>query len=117
MAEKSVGSESNSAVSCLAGSGRDEALEEPSYTSFAGDDGDCVKESSHSGVGALAVVDSIAVRYQSVAEMLGIACNVVLILSKGVTANKLSVTPAPNPAMTVLGPEIFPSASCNRALY
>jgi hypothetical protein len=43
--------------------------------------------------------------------------NVVLILSKGVTASNDSVTPAPKPAMTVLGPEIFPSASCNRALY
>jgi hypothetical protein len=101
----------------LAGSGGDEALEESSDTSFTGDDGNCVKESSHSRVGTLAVVDSIAVRYQTVAEMLGIAYNVVLILSNGVTASKLSVTPAPNPAMTVLGPEIFPSASCNRALY
>jgi len=42
---------------------------------------------------------------------------VVLILSKGVTASKLSVTPAPNPAITVLGPEIFPSASWSSALY
>lgn len=43
--------------------------------------------------------------------------NVVLILSKGVTASNDSVTPAPNPAITVLGPEIFPSASCNMDLY
>jgi hypothetical protein len=101
----------------LAGSGGDEALEEPSDASFASDDGDCVKESSHSRVGALAIVDSIAFRYHTVAETVGITYNVVLILSNGVTASKLSVTPAPNPAITVLGPEIFPSASCNRDLY
>lgn len=42
---------------------------------------------------------------------------VVLILSNGVTANKLSVTPAPKPAITVLGPEIFPSTSWSNDLY
>jgi hypothetical protein len=39
------------------------------------------------------------------------------MLSKGVTARADSVTPAPKPAMTVLGPEILPSASDRRALY
>lgn len=42
---------------------------------------------------------------------------VVLILSKGVTAKRLSVTPAPKPAITVRGPEIFPSASSSMDLY
>jgi hypothetical protein len=41
----------------------------------------------------------------------------VLILSKGVTASSDSVAPAPNPATTVAGPEIFPSASDNMFLY
>ena len=41
----------------------------------------------------------------------------VLILSNGVTASADSVNPAPNPAITVLGPEILPSASCSNALY
>lgn len=45
------------------------------------------------------------------------AYKVVLIDSNGVTASKLSVTPAPNPAMTVLGPDILPSASASKALY
>jgi hypothetical protein len=36
---------------------------------------------------------------------------VVLIDSNGVTASRDSVTPAPKPAITVRGPEIFPSAS------
>lgn len=35
--------------------------------------------------------------------------SVVLMLSVGVTASNDSVTPAPNPAMTVRGPEILPS--------
>jgi hypothetical protein len=42
---------------------------------------------------------------------------VVLILSNGVTASRDSVTPAPNPAITVLGPDIFPFESCSNALY
>lgn len=37
--------------------------------------------------------------------------------SKGVTARRDSVTPAPNPAMTVRGPLSVPSASARRALY
>ena len=41
----------------------------------------------------------------------------VLILSNGVTAKRDSVTPAPNPATTVRGPVIFPSASFNKSLY
>ena len=41
----------------------------------------------------------------------------VLILSNGVTASKLSVIPAPKPAITVPGPDIFPSASDRRLLY
>jgi hypothetical protein len=36
------------------------------------------------------------------------------MLSNGVTASKDSVAPAPNPAITVAGPETFPSASANR---
>ena len=41
---------------------------------------------------------------------------VVFMLSKGVTANKDSVMPAPKPAMTVLGPEILPASSWRRVL-
>lgn len=43
--------------------------------------------------------------------------SVVLILSKGVTASNDSVMPAPNPAMTVRGPEILPISSCSNVLY
>jgi len=91
-------------------------LEETCDASLAGDNRNCVEEAAHSRVGALAVIDSIAVRtkWQSLKRDL---YNVVLILSNGVTANSDSVTPAPKPAMTVLGPEIFPSASCNIDLY
>lgn len=39
------------------------------------------------------------------------------MLSKGVTANSDSVTPAPKPAMTVRGPESFPFSSARRLLY
>lgn len=42
---------------------------------------------------------------------------VVFILSVGVTASSDSVTPAPKPAITVPGPDMFPSASCSRFLY
>ena len=42
---------------------------------------------------------------------------VVFMLSNGVTARSDSVTPAPKPAITVPGPEIFPSASTRRLLY
>ena len=43
--------------------------------------------------------------------------SVVFMLSNGVTANKDSVIPAPNPAITVLGPDIFPNSSCSNVLY
>src|SRR5438874_1663633 len=43
--------------------------------------------------------------------------NCVLILSNGVTASKDSVIPAPNPATTVRGPDILPSASSRSDLY
>lgn len=39
------------------------------------------------------------------------------MLSNGVTASRDSVAPAPNPAITVAGPEIFPSASDSMFLY
>ena len=39
------------------------------------------------------------------------------MLSKGVTASKDSVMPAPNPAMTVRGPDMLPFSSCNNVLY
>ncbi len=42
---------------------------------------------------------------------------VVLMLSKGVTASSDSVIPAPNPAITVRGPDILPCSSCSRVLY
>lgn len=40
----------------------------------------------------------------------------VLILSNGVTARSDSVKPAPNPAITVFDPEIFPSSSARSDL-
>lgn len=43
--------------------------------------------------------------------------NCVLILSVGVTANKLSVTPAANPANAARGPVTLPLASARRRLY
>lgn len=45
------------------------------------------------------------------------AYSCVLILSVGVTANKLSVMPAANPARAARGPVTFPSASARRRLY
>ena len=39
------------------------------------------------------------------------------MLSKGVTASNDSVAPAPKPAITVPGPDIFPSASESNDLY
>ena len=41
----------------------------------------------------------------------------VFILSNGVTASSDSVAPAPNPAITVAGPETLPSASASMFLY
>lgn len=45
------------------------------------------------------------------------AHNCVLILSKGVTANRDSVAPAKKPAITVAGPDIVPSALASMDLY
>jgi hypothetical protein len=42
--------------------------------------------------------------------------NCVFMLSNGVTASNDSVAPAPKPAITVAGPETFPSASASRSL-
>jgi hypothetical protein len=42
--------------------------------------------------------------------------NCVLMLSKGVTANKDSLKPVPKPASSVLGPVSFPSSSASRFL-
>jgi hypothetical protein len=39
------------------------------------------------------------------------------MLSNGVTASNDSVTPAPKPANTVLGPDNFPSSSTSKFLY
>lgn len=41
----------------------------------------------------------------------------VFMLSNGVTASNDSVAPAPNPAITVAGPETFPSASASIFRY
>jgi hypothetical protein len=57
------------------------------------------------------------VRIEFLGRRLRKANNVVLMLSNGVTARRDSVTPAPNPAITVLGPEIFPFVSCSNDLY
>lgn len=59
MAQESVGPESRCAVRCLAGCGWNEALEETTETALAGDDGDCVEEAAHAGVGGFSVIDSI----------------------------------------------------------
>ena len=45
------------------------------------------------------------------AEHVSEAHSWVLMLSKGVTASRDSVMPAPKPAITVRGPDILPSAS------
>jgi hypothetical protein len=45
------------------------------------------------------------------------AYSCVFMLSKGVTARRDSVAPAPKPAITVAGPETLPSASASRFLY
>jgi hypothetical protein len=45
-----------------------------------------------------------------------LAYNCVLILSNGVTAKRDSVTPAPNPAITVRGPDILPFSSSSKDL-
>jgi hypothetical protein len=54
--------------------------------------------------------------------ILGLAClrssiNCVLILSKGVTASKLSVAPAQKPDTTVIGPLMVPSSFPSIRLY
>lgn len=80
-----------------------------------------MEEASHAWVGGFAVVDSAG------GEMLlafeSRTCRfeeethrVVFMLSKGVTASNDSVIPAPSPAMTVLGPDIWPASSCSRVL-
>ena len=101
--------------------GGDEALEEAAEATFAEDDGGAVEEAAHAGGGGFAVVDS-AVRDVSGSGVLFAGSDgvgryrVVFMLSKGVTASNDSVIPAPNPAMTVLGPEMLPASSCRRVL-
>jgi hypothetical protein len=69
--------------------------------------------------GFAALRSSILVPSTSVKKLSwgGLAHSVVLMLSNGVTASNDSVTPAPKPAITVRGPEMLPSASCNIDLY
>lgn len=95
-------------------------MEEAAEAALAGYDGDGVEEAAHAGGGAFSVVDSVdslTLYFRKEGKGEREVYNVVLILSNGVTASNDSVTPAPNPAMTVLGPEIFPSASCSMDLY
>ena len=96
----------------------DESLEESSYTSFSGNDRRSVQEASHSRVRRLPVVNPVnSYQFNAHGQKERMAYSVVLMLSKGVTASNDSVMPAPKPAMTVLGPDIWPDSSCNRVLY
>jgi hypothetical protein len=112
LAKERVRTEAHGGVSCLASSGRDESLKETANAAFAEDDRNGMEETAHSGGGGFPVVDPGGLVLEIMVERLGsvrremVTYKVVLILSNGVTANKLSVNPAPKPAMTVLGPEI-----------
>jgi hypothetical protein len=80
-----------------------------------------VEEASHAWVNGFAVVDSarrgMLLAYDCrTCGLIEEAHSVVLMLSNGVTASNDSVIPAPNPAMTVLGPDIWPASSCSRVL-
>lgn len=80
-----------------------------------------MQEAAHTRIRRLAIVDASMIDGLSQGAKCWIrgqlTYRVVLMLSKGVTASSDSVIPAPNPAITVLGPDILPSSSCNRVLY
>jgi hypothetical protein len=81
-----------------------------------------VEEAAQAGLGGFAVIDAGESGWGSVTGWVGKgeeegAHRVVLMLSVGVTARRDSVTPAPKPARTVLGPVILPSASARSLLY
>jgi hypothetical protein len=85
-------------------------LEEALDTSLLEDDLAAMQEPAHARVSRLAVVDPELLENAPTRKDQG-AHNWVLMLSKGVTAKRDSVNPAPNPATTVLGPEILPFSS------
>jgi hypothetical protein len=77
-----------------------------------------VEEPSHSWIRAFSIVDpGDSISSDQLSYVKKESYSVVLMLSNGVTASRDSVKPAPNPAMTVLGPEIFPFSSCSIDLY
>jgi hypothetical protein len=78
-----------------------------------------MKKSSHSWVLAFGVVDSVEQESADGQHFCHrvIPHNCVLMLSKGVTANRDSVAPAKNPAITVAGPDTVPSAPASIVLY
>lgn len=135
LAEEIVRAESHGAVGCLSCGRGHEAREETRDASLGVDNGDGVEEAAHAWDCAFAVVDSrckgregfmsvwVGERERERAGRLPGKIsgrepyNCVLILSVGVTANKLSVTPAAKPASAARGPVTLPSASARRRLY
>ena len=105
-------------IGSLPSCGWDESLEKPSYSTFLKYDTRPMQEASHAWIGRLAIVDSEMEMYDQPKPLIGpqMTCIEVLMLSKGVTASNDSVMPAPNPAITVLGPEILPVSSWRRDL-
>ena len=94
------------------------ALEETSDSFLSGDDHGAMQETPHSRFGQLSIVDStLLLRTADQNYRQGLPYSWVLILPKGVTARSDSVTPAPNPAITLPGPDTLPSASARRDLY
>lgn len=109
----------------MARCGWHEACEEACDAALAVDDGDGVEEAAHAGLGAFAVVDTGEGVSRDQGDFVGeeqeeykggrYSC--VLMDSVGVTASKLSVTPAAKPASIARGPVTLPSASASMRLY
>lgn len=96
--------------------GGQEALEETTDALLLCDDLGTVEKASHAGIRGLAIVNSMQVVSGYKAKCWPEAYSCVFMLSNGVTANSDSVAPAPKPAITVAGPEIWPSSSASMFL-
>lgn len=118
--DSSITGEPGGRVSGLPRRSRHEALEEASNAALLPDNLAAMKESIHTRFSSLSVIDpansAMSVMSHQGRGNIRSADNCVLILSNGVTATRDSVKPAPNPATTVLGPEILPFSSWREAL-
>ena len=113
-----IGRESSRRICSLSCRCRDKTLKETANTSFLEDHLATVQEATHARIGRFSVIDAEERFRCQLRHLQGTkgpfsrsTDSCVFMLSNGVTARSDSVNPAPNPAMTVRGPETLPFSS------